>query len=78
MQFTILREWINDNMINWTYLSKFLNNIDFLNTNLDKLDWSALSCNIHAVEILENNIDKIQHTEQEVTGDLMSRQDCFI
>ena len=46
-------------MIDWSFLSKYSNNIYFLNENLDKIDWKSLSCNIYAIEILEKHIDNI-------------------
>ena len=55
----ILRNLIDLDKLNWSYLSGNKNAIHILEHNLDKVDWSELSGNINAIHILENNLDKV-------------------
>jgi len=54
------KDWIELNKIDYTYLSKNPNAIDYLKENPDKINWSCLCVNPNplVMEILEKNLDK--------------------
>ena len=54
-----LRNWININNLDWSFLSGNPNAIDLLEKNQDKIDWNWLSINPNAIHLLEKNQDKI-------------------
>ena len=54
-----LLDWIDENKLNWNYLSKNKNAIKLLKKNQDKINWYYLSENINAIELLKENQNKI-------------------
>jgi hypothetical protein len=53
------REKYFDEEIIWTVLSKYFDEISFLEKNLDKIDWYALSQNPNAIHLVEQHLDKV-------------------
>ena len=58
-----LRDWIDIDKIDWTWLSSNPNAIHLLEENQDRIDWNFLSMNPNAIHLLEQNIDKIDWKE---------------
>ena len=56
-----LRNWIDIDRINWSFLSRNEHPyaIDLLQQNPEKIDWEHLSTNPQAIHLLEQNPDKI-------------------
>jgi len=54
-----LKEFIQEDKLNWMWLSLNPNAIHLLEQNPDKIDWIHLSENPNAIHILEQNPDKI-------------------
>ena len=56
-----LKDWIDQDKINWNMLSENPEALSLLEQNQDKIDWSYLSRNpsARAIALLENNQDKI-------------------
>ena len=53
-----LKNWINVEKLDWTYLSKNPNAIDLLEANPDKINWRYLSSNPEAIHILKTRRNK--------------------
>ncbi len=72
MTFLKLHDWVEEDKINWSWmsgnpdkiywpiLSENKNAVSILETNLDKVDWNLLSGNPSAIHILETNLDKVK------------------
>ena len=54
-----LRDWIDEEKIDWYNLSLNSNAIDLLLKNRDKINWNNFSLNPNGVDILLENFDKI-------------------
>jgi hypothetical protein len=58
-----LLDWIDEEKIDWGYLSENPNAIHLLEKNPKKIDWRYLSDNPNAIHLLEKNQEKINwHT----------------
>jgi len=59
----VLLDWIDENKLNWTFLSQNLNAIDLLekqiNIDPDEIHWYFLSQNPNAIELLKKNKSRI-------------------
>ncbi len=55
-----LKSFIDEDKINWRWLSVNPNAIHLLEANQDKIDWDGLSVNPNAIHLLEANQDKIR------------------
>jgi hypothetical protein len=60
-QYYKLRDWIDNNKLNWNLLSFNPYAISLLEKNIDKINWYGLSgnSNPNAIHLLQQNIDKI-------------------
>ena len=54
-----LLDWIHENKLSWSNLSRNPNAIHILEQNKDKIDWFQISRNPNAIQLLEQNLDKI-------------------
>ena len=54
-----LRNWIDQDKLDWSNLSSNLHAIQLLEKNPDKIDWNMLSDNSNAMHLLEKNLDKV-------------------
>ena len=61
-----LRDWVDIDKIQWSWLSKNPNAIDLLQQYPDKIDWNWLSENPSAIDILKINFDKIDNLKLRV------------
>lgn len=53
-----LRDWINENKLDWSTLSSNENAIHLIEANPDKIDWNWLSYNSNAVHLFKKNKDE--------------------
>ena len=44
-----LKNWINIQNLDWSYLSNNINSIELLKKNPDKINWETLSANPNAI-----------------------------
>jgi len=58
-----LRDWIDEEKIDWYNLSLNSNAIDLLKKNPDKIDWYSLSGNKNAIELFKENLNHILWSE---------------
>lgn len=58
-----LREWIDEDMLDWNRICLNPNAIDLLSVNLSKINWEYLIYNPNAMPILEANLDKVDWTK---------------
>jgi hypothetical protein len=61
--FQFLIEIEYGHLINKSFLSSNINEIEYLKNHPDEIDFNKLSENVNAIEILEKNIDKINWTK---------------
>jgi hypothetical protein len=54
-----LKDWIDQDKIVWTALSRNPSALTLLENNQDKINWAMLSLNPSALALLEKNQDKI-------------------
>jgi hypothetical protein len=59
MTFLKLHDWVEEDKINWSWMSGNPSAIHLLEANPDKIYWPILSENKNAVSILETNLDKV-------------------
>ena len=52
-----LKDWVDKNKLNWSFLSSNENAIGLLEENLNKIDWAYLPYNRNAIMLLKDNLD---------------------
>ena len=66
----VLLDWIDENKLDWTFLSRNPNAIDLLENNQDKVDWSELSSNHNAIDLIKERIEYENSLTKEEYNDL--------
>ena len=59
MTFLKLHDWVEEDKINWSWMSGNPNAIHLLEANPNKINWDQLSGNPSAIHLLEANPNKI-------------------